>query len=106
MKIQNLLFVLIALFGLSFNANAQTTKKEVVTKQVKQNARINDGVRSGELTPAEAKKLKQQQRDINRTKRAAKADGVVTRKEKAVIKHKQNRASANIARKKNNEQTR
>lgn len=103
MKIQNLLFVFIALFAFTFNTNAQTTKKAVVTKQVNQNARINQGVRSGELTRAETKKLKQQQRDINRTKKAAKADGVVTRKEKAVIKNKQTNASANIARKKNNQ---
>lgn len=106
MKIQNLLFVFIVLFAFSFNSNAQTTKKAVVTKQINQNARINQGVRSGELTRAETKQLKQQQRDINRTKKAAKADGVVTRKEKAVIKHKQNNASTNIARKKNNQRNR
>lgn len=106
MKIQNLLFVFIALFSFVLTTNAQTTKKAVVTKQVKQDARINQGLRSGELTRVEAKKLKQQQRDINRTKRAAKADGKVTAKEKAVIKHKQNHASANIARKKNNQKSR
>jgi len=105
MKIQNLLFVFIAMFAFTFTTTAQTTKKAVVKKQVNQDARINQGVRSGELTRAETKQLKQQQRDINQTKRAAKADGKVTAKEKAVIKHKQNHASANIARKKNNKKS-
>lgn len=105
MKIQNLLFVLVAIFAFTFTSTAQTTKKEVVKKQVKQKARIQQGVQSGELTTREANQLKQQQRDINQTKRAAKADGKVTAKEKAVIKSKQNQASANIARKKHNKRS-
>lgn len=106
MKITKILFMGLALMAFSFQSNAQTTKKTVVQKQVNQNARINQGVRSGELTKAETRQLKKQQRDINRTKKAAKADGVVTRRERAVIHHKQNKASANIAHKKNNPRTR
>ncbi|BDS14080.1 hypothetical protein [Aureispira anguillae] len=106
MKIKNFLLTLIAITAFAFNADAQTTKKEVTKKQVNQNARIHQGVRSGELTKRETKQLKAQQRDINQTKRAAKADGKVTAKERATIKHKQTKASANIARKKNNNKSR
>jgi hypothetical protein len=106
MKTLNLLFVFIALFAFTFTTTAQTTKKAVAKHQIKQNARIHQGIHSGELTAVEAKKVKAQQRDINQTKRAAKADGKVTAKEKAIIKHKQKHANANIARKKNNERSR
>lgn len=97
-------FVLIVI-GLMIGMNsaaAQTTKRKVQKRQVKQTTRIAQGVNNGELTRKETKKLATQQRHIQQTKKAAKADGVVTRSERAQIKRKQNRASANIARKKNN----
>lgn len=81
---------------------SQTTKKQVNKRQVVQSKKINQGVKSGELTKKEAVQLKAQQRNINQTKKAAKADGVVTPKEKAIIKHKQNKAAKNIAKKKHN----
>lgn len=82
---------------------AQTAKKRVNAKQINQKNRITQGVKSGELTKKEATKLRAQQKEIAKTKRAAKADGVVTKKERAIIHNKQVRASGNIARKKNNE---
>lgn len=102
MKIKRFILMFVAIAAFSFYADAQTTKKKVITKQVNQNARINQGVRSGELTKDETHRLRSQQRNINQTKKAAKADGKVTAKERAVIKHKQTKASANIARKKHN----
>lgn len=90
---------MVAFFAAGFS---QTTKKQVNKRQVVQNKKINQGVKSGELTKKEAVKLKAQQRNINQTKKAAKADGVVTPKEKAIIKHKQNKAAKNIAKKKHN----
>lgn len=81
---------------------SQTTKKQVNKRQVTQHKKINQGVKSGELTKKEAAQLKAQQRNINQTKKAAKADGVVTPKEKAIIKKKQNNAAKNIAKKKHN----
>jgi len=74
--------------------------------QANQNKRIKQGVQSGELTKKETKQLRRQQRDIRRTKKAAKADGKVTKKEKAIINSKQKAASRNIRRKKNNERDR
>ena len=81
---------------------AQTTKKKVNKRQVVQQKKINQGVKSGEITKKEAVQLQVQQKNINKTKKAAKADGVVTKKEKAIINHKQNKAAGNIAKKKHN----
>ena len=86
--------------------NAQTQTKKVNQRQKNQTERIAKGVNSGELTKKETKNLANQQRDIRRTKRAAKSDGKVTRKERAVIHSKQNAASRNIKRKKNNNRSR
>lgn len=95
------------LLGLSFvvfctAGFSQTTKKKVNKRQAVQHQKISQGVKSGELTKKEAVQLRKQQRNIAQTKRAAKADGVVTRKEKAIINQKQNKAAKNIAVKKHN----
>lgn len=100
---------LIALFslGMVYSATAQSqTTPRAAQRQVTQTKRIKQGVRSGELTKGEAAVLGKQQRSINRSKRRAKADGQVTRRERATIQTRQNRASRNIKRKKNNERDR
>jgi len=97
-----LLVFLFAAFAALSNTNAQTTKHRVKIRQVKQNVRIAHGTVNGELTRRERKKLKRQQRHINRTKKRAAADGHVSAREKAKINRKQNRANRNIRRKKNN----
>ena len=61
-----------------------------------QKERIQDGVRSGEITKPEAKKLRAQQKHIRKTERAMKADGQMTKKERKVLDRKQDRASENI----------
>ena len=95
------------LVGFAFTtAQAQTATPKVTKRQVKQQKRIGKGVKSGELTKGEVVKLERQQRRVNRTKKRAKSDGVVTKKERAVIHTKQNRASKNIAVKKNNKRSR
>lgn len=86
--------------------NAQTQTKKVNQRQKNQTTRIAKGAKSGELTKKETKQLARQQRDIRKTKRNAKADGVVTRKERALIHQKQNAANRNIKRKKNNSRSR
>lgn len=78
---------------------AQVTPK-ATGRQAAQRARIAEGVVSGELSRKERRELKAEQRRINRTKRRAKVDGVVTPAEKAKINRRQNRASRNIARQK------
>lgn len=70
-------------------------------RQRNQQARIREGVVAGDLTRAETKRLRAQQRHIRRTERRAKADGTVTAQERRTIQRKQNRASREIRRQKN-----
>ncbi|MTI20007.1 hypothetical protein E1176_03135, partial [Fulvivirga sp. RKSG066] len=70
-------------------------------RQAAQQVRIAQGVKSGELTRGERRALKTEQRHIRRVERRAKADGVVTPREKQKINRKQNRANRHIIRQKN-----
>ncbi len=90
----------------SLSAEAQTRTPKVTERQVNQQRRINQGVKSGELTRREAGKLQAQQAKVQRTKTKAKADGVVTQGERAKIHHQQNAASRNIYRQKHDGQKR
>jgi len=73
-------------------------------RQKRQHARIQQGVRSGEVTPEEAAKLKAEQQKVQEDREKAAADGKVTGKERRTIRHEQNRASRDILRKKHNRQ--
>jgi len=64
--------------GMSFS---QTATPKVTKRQVNQQARIREGVKSGELTKKEAVKLEGQQAKISHDKAKAKSDGVVTERE-------------------------
>ncbi len=77
-----------------------------VTRQVKQNARINQGVKSGQLTRGETVRLRAQQVRIQNTKRRFKADGRFTPRERRKVNRMQNRANKNIYRLKHNRRTR
>jgi uncharacterized membrane protein YebE (DUF533 family) len=85
---------------------AQTATPKVKHKQEQQQKKIGQGIKNGELTPAEAEKLERQQRKIQHDKRMAKADGVVTPKERAKIHHEQKRAGKHIAKEKHDPQHR
>ena len=69
-------------------------------RQASQAASIREGIRSGELTRREVLELRAEQARITDLERRAKADGVVTRREAAVIEHAQNRAARHIYREK------
>jgi hypothetical protein len=98
---QLLLFVLaVALIGSV--AFAQTATPKVTKRQIHQQQRIKEGVKSGELSKGEAAKLEAQQGKIAVDKAKAKSDGVVTAKERAKLHHEQNKASKNVYRKKHN----
>ena len=58
--------------------------------------RIHRGYKNGELTKKEVAHLKIQQAQIRQTKRCAKADGVITPNERAMIKNEKANASRNI----------
>jgi hypothetical protein len=82
--------------GLSTEASAQSTPK-VRNVQERQMKRIGHGLKNGELTRYEAKKLALEQRHIQRDKRRAKADGVVTGRERRHIRREQHQANRHIA---------
>lgn len=79
------------------NTNAQVAKRAI-----SQHHRIKQGVRSGELTRAEAANLRNGQKEIRQDVREAKADGVVTPAEKQEIKQDQRQESRKIFRKTHN----
>jgi uncharacterized membrane protein YebE (DUF533 family) len=85
---------------------AQTTTPRIDHRQVRQEARIHQGVRSGELTKRETMRLQAGERHIQRMKMRAKADGVVTPTERARIGRAQNRESRRIYRLKHNDTSR
>ena len=106
MKIK-VLIIGMFLFGFGISAQAQKCGTRSVKKtQIKQQKRIQHGIKSGELTRKEAVGLQAQQVHINRTKKRAKADGIVTPKERAIIGKKQYKASKNIYRQKHDAQAR
>jgi hypothetical protein len=101
MKIK-LVMIVMFIIGMNYTSQAQVTQRKVGKTQVKQQKRIKQGIESGELTKGESCQLQKQQLNIQRIKRKVAADGVITRKEKLIIKNKQKKASRNIARKKHN----
>lgn len=73
-------------FGMFLRANAQTTPI-VDQRQTYQRERIQAGVAHGDLTRRETANAVRDQRQIRRTERSAKADGEVTRRERAALHH-------------------
>lgn len=74
-------------------------------RQVRQAERVHQGKESGQITPAEASRLRESKRDVRRTEKRAEADGVVTSKEKAHIEREQDARSRQINRIKHNDKT-
>ena len=105
MKLRMLLLGLFFV-GFTLATQAQRATPKVSKRQVNQQKRIGHGVKNGELTKGEAVRLQKQQGRIRQTKRNAKSDGVVTKKERVGIHARQNAASKNIAYKKNNKHSR
>ncbi len=75
-------------------------------KERHQKTRIIQGVRSGELTRKETRHLIKGQRQLHGMERRAKADGVVTRKERVRLNLKAEQESARIYHNKHDKQKR
>lgn len=75
-------------------------------RQKEQKARIKQGVKSGELTRHETKRLAVEQKKIKRDEAKAKSDGKVTPQERKRLLHEQNRASKDIYKQKHDRQKR
>ena len=75
-------------------------------RQQHQRERIVNGVQNGELTARETRRLAAGQVHLDRVERRAKADGVVTGRERAHMQHEANQQSRRIHRQKHDAQDR
>ncbi len=113
MKKSALIAALCIAFGVSAIASAQGQTAQqpakrppaVAKRQINQQRRIAQGVKNGQLTKGETKRLEHQQARIHRTKRVDRAmnGGKLTPQNKAQLNRMQNRASKNIYRAKHND---
>jgi len=83
---------------------AQTATPRVDQRQANQEARIQQGVQSGELTGKEAAKLEKGQAKVQKKEDKAKADGQVTQKERAKLAKEQDKQSKKIHKQKHDKQ--
>jgi hypothetical protein len=81
-----------------------TVTPRIDQREVNQEKRIQQGVKSGELTQRETSRLQGEQARIERTEARAKADGKMTPKEREHITQMQDRASRDIHREKHDAQ--
>lgn len=97
------LLIVAALATLAFAvSSAHAGTPRVDRRQSHQAERIREGVRSGQLTRAETRGLVRGQAHVRRMERRAKADGVVTPRERARLTQAQNVQSRRIARARHN----
>ena len=85
-------------------AFAQANTPRVDQRQANQEQRIDQGIASGSLTQREANRLDRGQQRVDNMENRAKADGVVTRGERAHLHQAQDRQSARIYRQKHDRQ--
>jgi hypothetical protein len=84
----------------STSALAASGTPRVDAREHRQQRRIRQGVRSGELSAREVLRLEKQQVHIRRYEARAKSDGTVTAAERARLHHKLNHSSRSIRRQK------
>jgi hypothetical protein len=82
---------------------ASTDDPGIQKREANQERRIDQGVKSGQLTPQEAGKLEAREAKIKQDEERMKSDGKLTKKERAKLTKEQNRASKKIYKKKHNE---
>ena len=93
-----------ALAAISVPAMAGTPRLDA--REHNQRQRIAQGVRSGELTRPETRRLIAGERRLHLYERHAKSDGMVTPAERARLQRNANRMSARIYRQKHDPQSR
>jgi hypothetical protein len=81
-----------------------TATPRIDQREANQEKRIQQGVKSGQLTPRETARLQAEQGRIERAEQRAKADGKVTPQERAKLTRMQDHASRDIAREKHDKQ--
>ena len=95
MNLKRILTLTLVIFTGSL-ATSPLFADRVNKRQKIQKKRIRSGIRSGELTKKETKKLVRQQKKINRFERKAKSDGKLNFKERHKLERMQDRASKKI----------
>ena len=82
------------------------TERGIERRDAINNERIEQGIRSGQLTPREAARLRAKQAHVERIEAYARRDGVVTDRERERIEVAQNDLSRSIRREKHDGQAR
>jgi len=95
MKIKALTLA-VAMIAITSATFAQTKTPEINKRQRNQQERIARGIDSGQLNAKETARLENREAKIQADKKAAKADGVVTKKEKTKLSREENRTSKAI----------
>lgn len=108
MKFSKNLVIATVMVALSAPAFAQTSTTTPATPTIdthaaNQQQRIDAGVANGTLTTQEANTLNKEQQHTANVTANAKADGVMTRGERAKVRSQQRMESRQIARKKHNQ---
>ncbi|MDP2811382.1 MAG: hypothetical protein Q8O34_14650 [Rhodocyclaceae bacterium] len=96
--------IAVLISAVTLPALAQTATPGIDQRQANQQQRIDQGVKSGELTSREAARLEKGQERVQKMEDKAKADDVVTAKERARIQHQQDVQSRHVAREKHDRQ--
>ncbi len=99
---KRILLTVTLLAGSASIAAAQTNTPAIDARQSNQEQRIQQGVGSGQLTAKETYQLEKGQARVQNMENRAKADGVVTNRERARISQAQNVQSQRIYNKKHN----
>jgi hypothetical protein len=108
MKLQRMLFAMAAVAALATSvsvASAQSNDPRVERRELRQHARIEQGIRRGELTRGESWRLRAGQGHVRRMERRAHYDNRLTPRERARLERAQDRQSRRIARMEHNRRT-
>ena len=105
MKLKTAFAALIAAVAVPVLAQTATPATPGIDKrEANQQQRIDQGIRSGQLTQKEAARLEKGQAHVEKMEDRAKADGKVTARERERIQHAQNVQSRKIYREKHDRQ--
>lgn len=99
--------LLSGMFLVGFDQAAEAKGKYINKRQNHQRSRIKQGVKSGELTKIEAKRMKAQQKAFAKREQAMRKSGDgLSKAEKAVLNKRQDELSKNIYRQKHDDKDR
>ncbi len=88
--------------GLASNASAGTYSPRIDQREANQQNRINQGIRSGALTPLETYRLQKREASIKAQESRFEADGHLSQRERRILNNRLDRTSKAIYRAKHN----